>query len=188
MPSGKKHSNMDQTEISNLSDGFTVMLAEPGDTSALLSMLKDVDEWLLRRGIEPGVPPRPIDDIIADRIALGKLYVARLEGTAGEIVGTITLEWTDDGVWGDRHPTDDACYVHGLATRRTRASQGIGLALLRWAEVYARARGKGYLRLDCDGNNRALRAYYTDRAGLVYCGDVDMPTHFASRFEKHLEE
>jgi GNAT superfamily N-acetyltransferase len=177
---------MDQTEKWELSNGFVVVLAEAGDVDALLTMLNDVDDWLRGRGIEPGVPPRPMRDILIDRIASAKCYLA-WEESRGEIVGTITLEWEDDGVWSDRDSTDDACYVHGLASRRDSAGRGIGLALLRWAEGQARAGGKKYLRLDCNGNNRALRAYYTERAELTYCGDVNMPTHFASRFEKRLE-
>jgi GNAT superfamily N-acetyltransferase len=178
---------MDQTEKWELPGGLSVMLARAADADAVLTLLTEADEWMRRRGIEPGVPPVPLRDIISERIASAKCYVARQGGPAAEIVGAITLEWMDDGVWRDRHPADDAGYVHGLVSRRARAGQGIGLSLLRWASDRARAAGKQYLRLDCDGNNKALRAYYTEGAGLAYRGDVSTPTHFASRFEKRLE-
>ena len=167
-----------------LPTGLVVSLAEPQDVDAIVELWTDADAWMRRRGIEPGVPPLPLYEIISRRIARGKTCIARRTSSTGEIVGTITLEWVDDGVWSDRR-SDEACYVHGLATKRAHAGQGIGLALLQWAEERARAAGKSYLRLDCDPGNPALRAYY-ERAGLTNCGDVDAVTHAASRFEKRV--
>jgi GNAT superfamily N-acetyltransferase len=165
--------------------GLTVRLAQPADVDAILTIWAEADEWMRGRGIEPGQPPMPLRDIVCRRIENGACYVVWKDGLPGKIVGTITLEWNDDGVWSDRH-TDDACYIHGLATERASAGQGIGVALLRWAEDMARTAGKSYVRLDCDGHNPALRAYY-ERAGLTHCGDVHVPTHLASRFEKRLQ-
>jgi GNAT superfamily N-acetyltransferase len=168
-----------------LPDGLSVVLAQPLDIDAILTIWADADEWVRRRGFEPGEPPMPLRDIISSRISCAACYVVRRSGPTGEIVGTITLEWADDGVWSDR-VTDDACYVHGLATQRASAGQGIGAALLRWAEELAHTTGKNYLRLDCDANNGALRAYYAG-VGLTHCGEVSTPTHHASRFEKRIQ-
>jgi GNAT superfamily N-acetyltransferase len=165
-------------------NNMKVRPAEPADLDRILTIWADADEWMRQRGIEPGAPPMPLRDIVTNRIKSGSSYVIWKDGPPSKIVGTITLEWEDDGVWTDR-PSDDACYVHGLATERASAGQGIGVVLLRWAEEMARAAGKSYVRLDCDGNNQALRAYY-ERSGLTHCGDVHVSTHFAARFEKRL--
>jgi|GEM_PF-220264 ribosomal protein S18 acetylase RimI-like enzyme len=162
-----------------------VTLAQPEDVDAILAIWEGADEWMRMRGIEPGAPPLPMRDIVAQRIARGESYVARYGGPIGESIGTIVLEWADDGVWADLGAVDDACYVHGLATSRAYAGQGIGAALLGWAEEVAQAAGKRYLRLDCDADNPALRAYY-ERTGLTPCGDIVMPTHHAARFEKQV--
>lgn len=168
-----------------LPNGLTVVLAQPADTDAILTIWEDANEWTRRRGIEPGAPPVPLRDAISNRITCGTSYIARRSGPLGEIVGTITLEWADDGLWSDRR-TDDACYVHGLAVQRASAGQGIGVALLRWAEQRARRTGKTYVRLDCDANNPTLRAYY-ERAGMTHCGDLNTASHFACRFEKQIQ-
>jgi len=168
-----------------LPNGMTVVLARLADTDAVLTIWADADDWMRKRGIQPGVPPMPLHDIITGRIKRGASYVARQSGPTGEIVGTITLEWADDGLWSDKG-MDRACYVHGLATQRARAGQGIGIALLQWAEEIARATGKTYLRLDCDASNPMLRAYY-ERAGLTHCGDVHTLIYYASRFEKRIQ-
>jgi GNAT superfamily N-acetyltransferase len=165
---------------------MTVRLAQEADIDAILTVWAEADEWMRQRGIEPGTPPVPLRDIVSNRIKRDACYVVCKNGPLSKVVGTITLEWADDGVWTDR-PPDDACYVHGLATERASAGQGIGVALLRWAEEMALAAGKSYVRLDCDATNPALRAYY-EQAGLTHCGDVHVPTHYASRFEKRLQQ
>jgi GNAT superfamily N-acetyltransferase len=177
---------MGHTAEWRLPDGMTVRLAQEADIDAILTIWAEADEWMRQRGIKPGAPPIPLRDIVSNRIKSGACYVVCKDGPPSKIVGTITLEWADDGVWSDR-PADDACYVHGLATERASAGQGIGIALLRWAEEMARTSGKSYVRLDCDATNPALRAYY-DRAGLTHCGDVHVPTHFACRFEKPVRQ
>jgi GNAT superfamily N-acetyltransferase len=176
---------MDHTAEWQLPGGLTVRPAQEADIDAILMIWAEADEWMRQRGIEPGKPPIPLRDIVSHRIKSGACYVAWKDGPPGKIVGTITLAWEDDGVWSDQS-TDDACYVHGLSTERASAGQGIGVALLRWAEAMALAAGKSSVRLDCDATNPALRAYYA-RAGLTHCGDVHVTTHFACRFEKRLK-
>jgi len=92
------------------------------------------------------------------------MYLARLDG---EPVGTIALLWSDEETWGD--VPGAAGYVHGLAVRRDFAGQGLGRALLRWAENRAASSGREHLRLDCVAGNRALNEYY-ERAGFDHRG------------------
>jgi RimJ/RimL family protein N-acetyltransferase len=155
---------------------LVIRRALPEDLDALLALSDDVDAWLRSRGISPGVPPRPMSDIFAERTARGVQYVGTMDD---EVAGTIVLEWADDGVWADA--PNDACYVHGFAVRRAYA--GIGLVLLRWAEHKTAARGKLLLRLDCMMENLALRVYY-ERAGFTHRGDVRLPHRGAARYEK----
>ena len=159
---------------------LVIRRALPEDLDALLALSDDVDAWLRSRGISPGVPPRPMSDIFAERTARGAQYVGTIDG---EVAGTIVLEWADDGVWANA--PDDACYVHGFAVRRAYA--GIGLVLLGWAERMAAAAGKPVLRLDCTAENLALRAYY-ERAGYTHRGDVRLPHRGAARYERAVSE
>lgn len=159
---------------------ITIARARPGDVDALVAIEEDAAQWVRSRGLEPGVPPRPLRDIYTDRVNRNEVYLARL---AGQPAAMLTLQWADSSTWGD--VPDDAAYVHGLMVRHAYAGKQIGLNLLRWAERTAAGAGRTYLRLDCNADNPPLRAYY-ERAGFVYRGDVALPHRTASRYEKRV--
>ena len=122
----------------------------------------------------------PLRLIVARRVENGSIYLARVGGAPA---GTVTLAWDDRIVWPDA-PEGDAGYVHGLAVARAFAGRQIGLAILRWVEGYVAGLGKPFVRLDCNGDNPALRAYYV-RAGYTHRGDVSVG-RLASRYEKRV--
>ena len=81
------------------------------------------------------------------------LYAAK---DPGGLVGVMALLERDP-----RWPNGDdgrALYVHHLAT--TPSHPGLGREMLAWAEDFARARGKAFLRLDSQRVNRPLSRYY----------------------------
>lgn len=160
-------------------DELTIRQAQPEDVDTIVAIEEEAAAWLRSRGIEPGKPPRPFREIFAASIAHGYTYVAEREGT---IAGKITLQ-VHDSLWSNR--PGEALYVHGLTVRRSFAGREIGRAMLRWAEEQARARGKTYLRLDCNADNPALRSYY-ERAGFTPRGDVALAHRVASLYEKDL--
>ena len=156
--------------------------ATPDEVDIAVAIEDSATSWLRSRGIEPGQPPRPLRDIIAECVARGEVYLARRDGVAA---GKIILQELDDGVWSDQ--PRDALYVHGFMAHRDFAGQGVGLAMLRWAETVATERGKPVLRLDCDGENAALCRYY-ERAGFTRHGDVRLPNRLAARFEREAHQ
>lgn len=160
-------------------DTLTIRQARPDDVDTLAAVEEEAAAWVRSLGIEPGEPPRPLREIFADRVAAGQMYVAERDAS---IAGTVTLQ-QDDDLWADLPGA--ALYVHGLMVRRSFAGLEIGRAMLRWAEDQARTRGKRYLRLDCNADNPALRAYY-ERAGFAHRGDVPLADRVASRYERDL--
>lgn len=160
---------------------LAIRQARPADTDALTVIYDDVVEWQKARGMPPGLPPMPMREIVARRIARGVIYLASLDGAPA---GTITLETDDREVWPEA-VTDDALYVHGLAVPRSFAGKEIGLAMLAWAERVAASEDKTYVRLDCMADNPALRAYYV-RAGFADSGERALPRRIAARYEKRL--
>jgi ribosomal protein S18 acetylase RimI-like enzyme len=104
---------------------------------------------------------------VARGVDEGTLYVAEL---GGEIVATLTLQWSDEPFWG-RQP-DDAGYVHRLVVRRDRTGTGLGSELLDWAAGHVRGANRAWLRLDVSPDNLPLRSYY-ERHGFEYRGDVE---------------
>jgi len=169
---------MSQGEIIATPHGMlTIRQARPDDLDATVAIEENAAAWLRSRGIEPGRPPRPFRELFAPAIARGAMYLALRDGVPAAKVA-ITAE---DDLWADL--PGGALYVHGLMVHRAFAGQGVGLALLRWAEGRAHADGKASLRLDCNADNPALRAYY-ERAGFAHRGDVALPHRTAARYEK----
>jgi ribosomal protein S18 acetylase RimI-like enzyme len=77
--------------------------------------------------------------------------------------------------------------VHSLAIRRPVAGRGLGLRMLRWAERMAAAAGKRYVRLDCWGENAALRRYY-ERAGYTSRGELTHGGWVCALFERQVSD
>jgi ribosomal protein S18 acetylase RimI-like enzyme len=159
---------------------LTIRPAGPDDVATLAAIEEEAAAWLRAWGIEPGQPPRPFRELFAESVAAGHSYVAEWGGT---IAGKIALH-ADDPLWAGEPGA--ALYVHGLAVRRAFAGRELGRALLRWAEEQARARGKALLRLDCNADNPALRAYY-EGAGFTHRGDIALAHRVAARYERRLE-
>ncbi|HEX6819757.1 MAG TPA: GNAT family N-acetyltransferase [Ktedonobacterales bacterium] len=157
-----------------------VVQARPADLDDALAIDTSAYEWRTSIGFPGGVAPRPLSELFAASIGRHEMYLARRDDRPA---GKLSLQW-EDALWQD--VPGKAGYVHGLATHRDFAGQGIGLALLEWAERKVAAAGGEYLRLDCDAENPKLRAYY-ERAGFTHRGNVALPHRIASRYEKRIE-
>jgi GNAT superfamily N-acetyltransferase len=163
---------------------IVIARATLAETDLLIAIHEEAARWLWGRGIrqwEPGTFPR---DALIGCIERGEAYLARLDGGP---VGMAILQEADEDTWGTR--PDNAVYLHGLRVLRAFAGQGLGRAILCWAEGQVAARGRIYLRLDCKADNAKLRAYYED-AGFRLVGaktDEDDPSWRASLYEKRVE-
>jgi GNAT superfamily N-acetyltransferase len=145
-----------------------VRRARAEDAQTAGAILDEASAYLAILGFTEWPVPFPQDEL-ALGIERGELYVVKL---GAETAGTITLLWDDPTFWGERPP--DAAYVHKLAIRRHFAGQGVGAAVVDWADAQAAAAGRRFLRLDCQRDNPGIRAYY-ERLGFVHRGDADKP-------------
>lgn len=170
----------EQWIVSSPNGELVITRATAADVDALTAIYEETERWQIARGIDPGLPPMPLRMIVVRRVENGVIYLARVGGAPA---GTVTLAWEDRTVWPDA-PEGDAGYVHGLAVARAFAGQQVGLAILRWVESYVADAGKPFVRLDCNGDNPVLRAYY-ERAGYTHRGDVAVGRR-ASRYEKRV--
>ena len=146
-----------------------VQQAQLNDLEEMLGLFDSVQIWLLARGLKEqwGSAPFSASEVQRQRFAAwlsaGHLFVVRGKG---QIIGTLVFS---------PEPPDyarNACagripggYLEAFAVHRDYAGQGVGCALLAWAEQEAVTRGLDVLRLDCWAENDALRAYYR-RAGF----------------------
>ena len=106
-----------------------IRLAVPGD--------RPVVERIVEAAYRPwaeliGVRPKPMDDDYAARIAAGRVHLLEEEGVAGLIVLV---------------PEDGVLLVNNVAVAPDRHGQGLGRALMAFAEAQARTAGLGALRL-----------------------------------------
>lgn len=121
--------------------------------------------------------------ILRDRLESQEVYLARRDAT---LIGTVTLQWSDSEVWGERGMDGSAGYVHGIAIRRSVGGMSVGDRLLQWVVERIRERGRNVARLDAMASNRALCRYYEER-GFRPLGTVMLAGNFVSRlFERQL--
>jgi GNAT superfamily N-acetyltransferase len=109
-----------------------------------------------------------------------EVFLAKI---GNDVVGTITLQWSDPVFWNGA--SSDAGYIHKFAVVRAYAGRKIGEEMLRWAERQALMAGKNYLRLDCLASNSKIRAYY-EKAGYIHKGETSPTGWRASLYEKPL--
>ena len=155
-----------------------IVPATPDDAATIREVLGDVSAWLLSQGLRqwPAVFP---DEWFLPALEAGETWLATRDG---DVVATITLQWDDEIVWGQRPP--DAGYVHRLAVRRHAA--GVGRELLAWTDGEVRAAGRDFVRLDCWRENPKLRAYY-EASGFEHRGDAEEWGWPVTRYERPLE-
>jgi GNAT superfamily N-acetyltransferase len=150
------------------------------DVAVVGSLLDEATVWVGERGYRQWPLPFPRVEIL-DAIGRGEVYVAELEG---DVVATVTLLWDDPMYWGERPP--DAAYVHKLAVRRACAGRRIGTAIVDWADATAAAAGRDFLRLDCNGDNPHIRAYY-EQLGFEHRGDLVVAGRNMSIYERPVQ-
>lgn len=157
--------------------------AGSADGPRLVALREEAAQWLTDRGITQWAPGEVGLAEVANQLATGEWFVLRREG---RVVAAVRLLFSDESVWGPH--SGGAVYVHGLVVDRAAAGQGLGAALLRWAEERCRRTGRELLRLDCVESNAALRDYYA-RAGFAEVGRrefTDRPWHPVVLLEKRL--
>jgi ribosomal protein S18 acetylase RimI-like enzyme len=158
--------------------------AAPADAPQVLAIMVDAARWLAQLKIrqwEWCLTPAGVQ-VIDRRVAEGEVYLARLGGMP---VGTVSLRWQDDVIWGERGRDGLAGYVHGLAIVRRVGGRGVGWAILQWSENMIAARGRGLARLDCTVENPQLCEYYVAH-GYAVAGQAKGIGWRAQLFEKRL--
>jgi GNAT superfamily N-acetyltransferase len=138
--------------------------ASPHDAAAVLGLRDALASWMFERGIDQWRPGEMPLAWIEECVAHGWIFVARRDG---DVVGSVTLVWTDPFIWGERN--EPAGYVHMLMVDRAFAHLRVGQSLLEWAERRITRSGHHRARLDCVCTNVGLRAYY-ENAGYELVG------------------
>ena len=130
--------------------------ATPDDFESLLEIREGVAVDLLQRGITSN-PNALRRHHLEEWAAAQVLWVAELKGT---VVGSIAV-WSHDptNYWPR---ADLATYVRDLMIHPRYRHQGVGAAILGWAERFSAGRGRIRVRLDCESSNERLCRYYKE--------------------------
>lgn len=155
------------------------------EVDIVIDVLDQAAEWVVERGAEGWTPGQWRRERLLEGIEARETFLASRGGT---VVGTVTLQWSDETFWPGAPP--DAGYVHRLGVTKSAHGQGVGRAMLDWAEKTASEKGRSFLRLDCAGGNVSLQAYYESQ-GFEPCGEVTLTgtwgTYRAAKYEKRLK-
>lgn len=166
----------------NESGQVTVSPAGEADFPRVLAVLEDAAAWMASRGIDQWRPGGFDHCELLQSIGRRELHLVRIDGRD---VATIILQWADPIFWPPEGH-DQAGYVHKLAVRREAAGRGLGRHLLDWAAIQAAERGKRFLRLDCQGTNPELCAYY-EKLGFTRCGQKMVRTWHVALYERTIQ-
>jgi GNAT superfamily N-acetyltransferase len=145
-------------------------------------LIRETAEWPIKKG-EPLWGPNETSDDELKRVArLGELIVGRVKG---ELASGMFLHDEDRLFWPHVRP-GEAFYIHRLAVARKFAGRGYAHAMLEWAAGEARAKGRAYLRLDCEPRAKLLALYRAAGYSPIDAAPIQVGEHFVVRHEKRL--
>lgn len=117
--------------------------------------------------------------LIEQEIKESRHYIIKDEG---EIACTFLIAYKNPVIWDDSG-SDQAIYLHRIATKSEFRGRGYTQKIVDWAIKYAKDNGKSYLRLDTHSGNEKINAYYKS-CGFTYKGirsitwTDDLPIHY----------
>ncbi len=76
--------------------------------------------------------------------------------------------FTDPQIWEERN-NDPSIYIHRIATNPDFRGNTLVEKIIAWANVYAQANDKQFIRMDTVGNNKGLIDYY-QKCGFDFLG------------------
>lgn len=113
----------------------------------------ELPKWRKRNVVTEGLR-RKLLELLEDQPAGNFMFVAE-DDSSGERVGFLHLQTVTDSFTGHQN-----CHISDLAVARGRDGQGVGQALLRYAERFAKDHRCERMQLHVfPGNERARRVY-----------------------------
>jgi protein-tyrosine phosphatase len=155
-------------------------LARRSDIDGAIALIRLRMEWLRGRGIEQWDDTeyfREYPRAYFERCVAESRLFAMKRGV--ELCGCVVLSESDP-VWDDHA---GAIYIHNLVA--SPEWPGTGRRIMAHAECHAIAMGKRVSRLDCQGNNPALNAFYL-ALGYRHVGNFVNGHYAGSKMEKPL--
>jgi GNAT superfamily N-acetyltransferase len=143
-------------------------------------LIREAADWLIARGEALWGPNETSHEELVRVAREGELVTGRV---AGELAACMYLHGEDTLFWPQARP-GEAFYIHRLAVARKYAGRGFAERMLRWAEGETAARGRLYLRLDCEPRAKLLALYASAGFRRIDAEPIRVGEHFVVRHEK----
>ena len=164
-------------------DTFVIERAREEDVAGIVALFEDAAVWMEGQGLFqwPTRVSLRFWRFLRRKVKKNEVFV--MQEINGRLLGHVRFNYQTGTVWPD-NPAD-VVYVRGLVIANEVRGQGLGAALLDWAQGYAREGGYSRLRLDCLAENGRLRQYYSDY-GFTFLGEGRSGRYLAALFEMML--
>ena len=143
-------------------------------------LIREAADWLIAAGMPLWGPEETSYDELLNVTRCGELVIGRVDG---EAAACMYLHHEDRLFW-PQSAMGEAFYVHRLAVARKFARQGHARAMLHWALDETRAKGRKFLRLDCEARPKLLALYGDAGFTRIDPGTIQVGRHFVVRHEK----
>jgi len=157
-----------------------IRLARTEDVPAIMHLVKKVVPLMRATGNFQWGDDYPNPEVFEKDIAIGQLWVAKLDGKIGGVSAITTdqdPEYADAG-WDI---TEEAIVTHRLAVDPDMQGKGIAKALMQQAEIVANNRGIKILRVDTNTENKATNALFP-KLGYDFSGEISLAKRPGLRF------
>jgi GNAT superfamily N-acetyltransferase len=146
------------------------------------ALIREAADWLIQKG-EPLWGPNETSHEELVRVAReGELVLGRLQD---ETIACMFLH-NEDRLFWPQVALGEAFYIHRLAVKRKYAGRGFAHAMLDWAVQEARAKGRPFLRLDCEPRTKLLALYKSAGYVRIDPAPIQVGEHFVVRHEKRV--
>ena len=144
------------------------------------ALIREAADWLIAAGMPLWGPEETSYDELLAVTRCGELVIGRV---ARETAACMYLH-NEDRLFWPQTALGEAFYVHRLAVARKFAGLGYAYAMLDWAQAETRAKGRKFLRLDCEPRPKLLALYRDAGFTRIDPGTIQVGRHFVVRHEK----
>lgn len=147
-----------------------IRLANAEDVDTVMEIVRRVVPLMRESGNLQWDDTYPNAAVFERDVACAQLWIAEIDSQVAGLAAITTdqeAEYANVG-W---NVTEPALVVHRLAVDPAFRGQGAAAALMHQAEVVARERGIGVLRVDTNSENAATQALFP-KLGYVFAGEI----------------
>ena len=152
--------------------------ARSKDLPDILRLIAQAQAFMAGLGIDQWQDGYPGEDVLAEDIRIGQLYVLDDEGSIAAVAALSLIpepvyDALEGGAWqfGDAYLT-----LHRMALDDAHRGGGLATRMLAEAAALARAHGKTSLRADTHAGNKAMRRFL-EKQGFALRGWVRYDVH-----------